>query len=340
MERILKDPPIIKPVDANIKRPKWSVMIPAYNCLGYLEQTMQSVLQQDPGTDNMQIEVVDDCSTDGDVEKLVQQVGKGRISYFRQQKNLGHHRNFETCLNRSTGELVHLLHGDDLVHFGFYREVEFLFSKFPEIGAAFTNNGYIDEGANITYSTHCLADHPGIINDFLYQITQRQMLQFSAMVVKRKVYEHLGGFYGVNYCEDWQMWIRIAAHYPVGYSPLKLALYRGGQGNPASITSNALLTADNFRNIYKVIEMAQQYLPASQRKYIKRRAYKLYAEHIAKASNRMYLFNKKVAFIQGHSALKMYKSLRTIYWIARLYLANFRQKFSYGKPQRLLQAGS
>jgi len=31
------------------------------------------------------------------------------------------------------------------------------------------------------------------------------------MVVKREVYEKLGGFYGVEYGEDWEMWVRIAA---------------------------------------------------------------------------------------------------------------------------------
>lgn len=334
MERILKSPPVVAPVDTNIKRPLWSVMIPTYNCIKFLAHTIESVLAQDPGTELMQIEVIDDCSTDGDVEALVNELSKGRIGFYRQAVNVGHHRNFATCLQRSTGVYVHLLHGDDAVKVGFYKEIESLFEENPDAGAAFTNNGYIDEHGYPTFVPKSISEHPGILNNFLECIAQKQMLQFSSMVVKRKVYEHLGGYYGVNYCEDWEMWIRIAAHYPVAYSPVNLALYRGGQGNGSSITSQALINGDNFRNVIKVIELAQKYFPKSKRRQIMRIAKKNYAEHIAKAANKMYKYNKKVAFSQGFSALKMYKSLRTTYWILRLLSMDIKHKLTLQKPSQ------
>ncbi len=231
MDRILKFPPVIKPVECKGERPLWSVMVPTYNCYRFLRQTLESVLVQDPGPDKMQIEVVDDCSSDGDVEALVQEVGKGRIGFFRQEKNMGHHRNFETCINRSQGHLMHLLHGDDLVRPGFYSEIESLFEAYPQIGAAFTKNGYIDNVGNVTVPENSWMSRAGIFDDFLMNIAQKQMLQVVAMVVKRSVYEKLGGFFAVDYCEDWEMWIRIAAHFPVAYSPNCLALYRTGPAN-------------------------------------------------------------------------------------------------------------
>jgi len=46
-------------------RPYWSMMIPTYNARAdYLEETLTSVLQQDPGSEQMQIEVIDDHSPD------------------------------------------------------------------------------------------------------------------------------------------------------------------------------------------------------------------------------------------------------------------------------------
>jgi glycosyltransferase involved in cell wall biosynthesis len=88
-------------------------MIPAYNCSQYLLDHTKR-LQQDMGIELMQIEVVDDCSMDNNIEELVKKVGKGRVSYFRQKKNVGSLRNFETCINRSRGKYIHLLHGDEL----------------------------------------------------------------------------------------------------------------------------------------------------------------------------------------------------------------------------------
>ena len=57
-----RDP--IAPLPQEAARPKWSVMIPAYNCARFLAATLESVLAQDPGPAQMQIEVVDDCSSD------------------------------------------------------------------------------------------------------------------------------------------------------------------------------------------------------------------------------------------------------------------------------------
>src|ERR1700712_4267028 len=105
--RIPDAPPIILPVTHNTNRPLWSVMIPVYNCIEFLSETLESVLKQDTGDHVMQIEVVDDCSTDGDVAALVKSIGKGRIKYFCQEYNCGSLRNFETCLNRSKGYWVH-----------------------------------------------------------------------------------------------------------------------------------------------------------------------------------------------------------------------------------------
>src|SRR5215211_1793383 len=104
----------IPPLEQSVERPLWSVMIPTYECAGYLRQTLRSVLAQDPGPEVMQIEVVDDASTD-DPAAVVAELGGGRVDFFRQPRNVGHVENFNTCLRRAQGRLVHLLHGDDAV---------------------------------------------------------------------------------------------------------------------------------------------------------------------------------------------------------------------------------
>ena len=54
-------------------------MVPVFNAGQYLRQTLESVLMQAPSEKEMQIEVIDDCSTDIDVQQLVREVGKARI---------------------------------------------------------------------------------------------------------------------------------------------------------------------------------------------------------------------------------------------------------------------
>src|SRR5690242_19953848 len=111
----------VAPVGDGLVRPLWSIMIPTFNNAGHLRAALRSVLAQDAGPEVMQIEVVDDASDD-DTSKVVQETGQGRVSYYRQDRNVGHIANFQSCLRRSTGRLVHLLHGDDAVLPGFYQK--------------------------------------------------------------------------------------------------------------------------------------------------------------------------------------------------------------------------
>lgn len=314
-ERIPQSPPVIKPVPDQVRRPLWSVMIPSYNCNQYLVENIRSVLQQDPGADLMQIEVVDDCSTESDVESLVMEIGKGRVGFFRQSQNVGSLRNFETCLNRATGYYIHLLHGDDQVRPGFYTEIENLFNRFPEAGAAFTGFVFVDEQNERLYDNHILASHPGILQNWLVRIASSQLIQVPAMVVKREVYEKLGGFFGVHYGEDWEMWARIASHYPVAHSPERLALYRVHRDN---ITSRYFLTGQSMTDAIQVVNTIQNYLPPSERKAAKRAAEKHLAYYFARTSDKIYHQYEKpfVALEQSRRAMMMYFSpLTFFYWL-------------------------
>ncbi len=321
-ERIPDAPPEILPVTDIEKRPLFSVMIPSYNCIKYLRNTLESVLMQDPGRELMQIEVVDDCSTDGDVASLVYKVGKGRVSFFQQSQNRGSLRNFETCINRTNGIYVHLLHGDDLVKPGFYDEIKNLFDQYPEIGSAITNYNWVDESERESKSSLELLPKPGIIDNWLYKIASRQMVQPPAVVVKRSVYEKLGGFFAVHYGEDWEMWIRIASQYKVAYSPKCLATYRGGHSS--NISTKSILAGENFRDLAKVIDIAQNYLPQSKRKRLKHLARKNFSISYSKSAYKLFkknYANKTTSFKLMKGALKFDINARSIYWSGSLCLA-------------------
>jgi GT2 family glycosyltransferase len=188
-------------------------MIPTYNCASYLREALCSVLEQDPGPEKMQIEVVDDFSTLDDPAEVVEILGHGRVGFFRQPENMGHCQNFNTCLQRSRGQLIHLLHGDDCLREDFYLKMERAFAENPSIGAAFCRYISMDEYSNWIRISPLEQMKSGVLNDWLYKIATGQRLQPPSMVVRREVYEQLGGFDQriTNYGEDWEMWVRIAA---------------------------------------------------------------------------------------------------------------------------------
>jgi len=231
------------------ERPRWSVMIPSYNCATYLEQCLLSILQQDPGESMMQIEVVDDRSIADDPEEVVKRVGKGRVSFYRQPVNVGATRNFNTCVERAKGELVHILHGDDWVRNGFYDVVSNAFITFPEIGIAITGCSHYDEKGNFKHAAPAI---PGLlspsnkIEDFLYSNPIRP----AATVIKKKVYESIGAFDdSFFHCADWDMWVRAISNSWGLYIPKDLGCYRVFKEND---TSKLILKAENIRDYEKL----------------------------------------------------------------------------------------
>ncbi|TVT43771.1 glycosyltransferase [Hymenobacter setariae] len=248
-------------------------MIPTYNCTTYLREALLSVLAQDMGEDRMQIEVVDDASTDGDVAALVAELGQGRVQYYQQPVNVGSLRNFETCINRARGYYVHLLHGDDRVVDGFYTKMTQLFEQHPQAGAAFSRYASINETGQRIY-VPAPVDSEGILPNWLVRIAERQQIQYAAIAVRREVYEHLGSFYGTNYGEDWEMWVRIARYYPVAYAPEVLAEYRG---HTSSISSAKARQGRIIQDLLLVMEAIQQHLPEKDKKLVATLSRKFYA---------------------------------------------------------------
>jgi glycosyltransferase involved in cell wall biosynthesis len=244
-------------------------MIPSHDCAGYLRETLASVLGQDPGPARMQIEVVDDASSD-DPQTVVDELGGGRVGFFRQPRNVGHVGNFNTCLERSEGRLVHLLHGDDCVRDGFYAAMERLLEREPRAGAAFCRYVAIDEEG--AWQNVATLEQPaaGVIDGWLERIAVGQRLQTPCMVVRRGVYERLGGFdHRGGFAEDWEMWVRIAARYPVAYLPEPLALYRV---HAVSRTGRFVRSGENVRDLRRVIEINREHLPPGRADALTRRA--------------------------------------------------------------------
>ena len=263
----------IAPVEAGVPRPLWSVMIPAYHCARYLGQTLESVLQQDPGPELMQIEVVDDHSTRDDPEAVVRAIGGGRVVFHRQERNVGHVRNFATCLARSRGQLIHLLHGDDYVLPGFYAAMANAFAAEPEIGLATCRHTYALADGSV-FGTSPLRRHTsGVWEDALAELTVHGGLQTPAVVARRACYERLGGFDERLSCmEDYEMWVRIAAHYPVWYEPANLAVYRFHEGSNSARDAR---TAENVRDARRAVDIMAENriepLPAGWRRSVLRR---------------------------------------------------------------------
>jgi hypothetical protein len=206
----------------------------------------------------MQIEVVDDHSVRGDPESIVAALAPGRVGFHRQPVNRGHVGNFNTCIERARGRLVHILHDDDHVREGFYAKLGAALTAHPELGAAYCRHIYADPDGHWLSLSALERPDAGPLEDWLVKIASGQRLVTPSIAVRREVYERLGGYDGrIGFAgEDWEMWVRIAAHYPVWYEPEPLAVYQIKR--PGSLTQVA--EGGIVREMRLATEIVESYL--------------------------------------------------------------------------------
>ena len=90
-----------------------SVAMCTYNGEKYLAEQLDSILGQ--SYRNLEIIIVDDCSTDNTVKLLTDYASRdSRVCVLQNESNLGFVRNFEKAINSCSGHLVALADQDDI----------------------------------------------------------------------------------------------------------------------------------------------------------------------------------------------------------------------------------
>ncbi len=268
-------PPAIRVLPVEDGRPLWSVMIPTYNPRAdYLEETLRSVLQQDPGPEHMQIEVIDDRSTDDLVPQTVRRVGGGRVSFHAEPQNRGLAGTWNRCIERARGHWVHILHQDDLVLPGFYDQLR-KGAERSDAGALFCRYAVANSKGHWMRISELHRESAGLLDDWHARITVQQFIQCPAIAVRRLVYEQLGGFLPrLHYTPDWEMWQRVASQFSFWFEPLILACYRE---HPNSTTSRMRLDAADVREVGELIDLTTAYHTPASGRVLARKARSFYA---------------------------------------------------------------
>lgn len=185
--------PEVKPVPEGVQRPFWSVIIPTYNRPEYLPITLRSVLDQAPGPDEMQIIVVDNASTVGDIEALVHDVGGGRVEYYRQSENVGFARNFTTGLNLARGHWIHQLPDDDLALPGCYDAYRQHIETYG-CPMVFSQTYSVDKAGEIVALSEPVPTTDGVLDDPLRLFWQMNTFAINTLVASRELFEQVGGW--------------------------------------------------------------------------------------------------------------------------------------------------
>ncbi len=203
-----------------------SVVIPTYNRRHWLPETIQSVLQQTFSPH--EVIVVDDGSTDGTGEWLQKTFPQVRY-LWQQQSGPSAARNQGARL--ATGNWLAFLDSDDRwLPAKLERQVAFL-QEHPEFQAVHTNEIWIRNGRRVNPKKR----HQKFGGWIYPQCLPLCIISPSSILLSRELWEWSGGFdESLPACEDYDLWLRIAAEHPIGYLDEPLIVKYGGHADQLS----------------------------------------------------------------------------------------------------------
>jgi glycosyltransferase involved in cell wall biosynthesis len=268
--------PTIEPVPPGVARPRWSILIPAFNGAATIAETLSSVLEHGPAADDAQIAVVDNVSTDATLavvdDVLAAHGVQNRVEVIRNATNLGMAGNWTECIRQARGEFVHILHADDFARAGFYAAVEAAFAERPEADLCLVRALVVDWNGE----AERLAGRKGRTGDVLSTEALAYGNEFytPGVVVRRACYERIGGFSSsLMYVPDWEMWLRILAQGCGVYVNESLVCYREAAGN---LTNRYSKTAEDIRELEKfgavLARRVPGFVPLRWRSFLKQHA--------------------------------------------------------------------
>ena len=199
--------------------PRVSVVIPVFNAAALVAAALRSVFAQTFG--DFEVMLVDDGSEDHEALSAAITEFSGRVRCIR-QANGGPAKARNTGIAASTGELVAFLDADDeWLPEKLARQVEY-FDRHPQTGLLHTavvhgtRHGGASDGP--PRSAFCELYHTDF---FINTLT---------VMMPRRVLDEVGGFDERReiHVEDWDLWLRAAARYPIGYIGTPLAHHRRG----------------------------------------------------------------------------------------------------------------
>jgi len=204
---------------------KVSVIIPTYHGEAFVSRTILSVLEQR----HVRFEVIvcDDGSTD-DTLRRVAEFGD-RLTVLR-QANQGVAAARMHGVGAASGDYLAFLDQDDLYEPDFLaRQLALLLAR-PELGLVYSDSWIIDRRDEIRgrRSEYLRYQEGRVFGSLL----AANFIPTETMLLPRRVFEAVGGFRSeFHYLEDWDLCLRIAHRYPVGFCPEPLARYRIHGGN-------------------------------------------------------------------------------------------------------------
>lgn len=207
-----------------IKMPKVTIVMPTYNRAELLKEAIKSILSQT--FKDWQLVVIDDGSSDYTKEVVKRFAAQNpRIQYVH-QNNQGVTQARARTVEFVTGEYVTFLDDDDLYYPNKLNDQVNFLDQHPEVGLVYSFLEMVDRDKKLImkwpYQQSCSFS----------ELVKDNVIQPNAALLRSQCLKKLGSFCkDLKSADDYEMWLRIAKHYPIAFLPVMVGCYRWHDSN-------------------------------------------------------------------------------------------------------------
>lgn len=237
-----------------------SVICISYNHAPFIKEALNSVFTQ--SYPNLEVIILDDGSKDQSQEKIEQLIlGKENITFLPHVENEGYTQTFNQGLRLAKGEFIIDFALDDVMLPDFIeKSVERLTELGGDYGVSFSNAQYINAQSEVIGDHNAILRKKGLIDkipegDVFEMILKRYFICTPTMVIRKVVFDRMGGYdEGLAY-EDFDFWVRSSRHFKYAYIDEALVQKRKLKN---SMSANRYLHRKNEQmvSVFKVCQKA------------------------------------------------------------------------------------
>lgn len=190
-----------------VARPRLTVLLPTYDSVTHVERAVESVLGQT--FDDLELIVVDDGSTDG-TREVVESFADERLRLLVREDRTGLPSALNRGIEAARGEYVARQDGDDYsAPERFERQVEYL-DDHPSVAMIGTGARLLSETGTVVGRRRVLA------RPTFEDLLSRNHFVHGSVMMRRDALGAVGGydeFFDIS--EDYDLWLRLRARYPL-----------------------------------------------------------------------------------------------------------------------------
>lgn len=236
--------------------PVVSVLMPVYNTKeSYLREAVDSILNQT--FKDFELLILNDCSTDPNVEKVVLSYTDKRIKYSKNEQNLGISGSRNKLVSLAKGKYLAVMDHDDIsCPERLAKQVEYL-EAHPETGVVGSFARELLSGKKLTL--------PENDEDIKMALIYRSSIFHPASMIRKEMFGIAGYENDFTPAEDYALWCRLIKHTSFHNIPEILFIYRNHKGNTSHKQKRRTAEVSQSIRIFTKRENPELYAAAQEK---------------------------------------------------------------------------